>query len=170
MNQFPDTVDPTLFREAMSRLAAGVSVVTTADPDGTPFGLTATAVCSVSLEPPIVLACLASSSATHGAIMAGKRFALNFLGHADADLAERFSSSETDKFIDIPWRAGSAGCPVLPGALAVCECLLERAVPVGDHTVFFGRVVNMEIASGGSNDPLIYFKGLYQSLSEREEP
>ena len=170
MNQFPDTVEPTLFREAMSRLAAGVSVVTTADPDDTPFGLTATAVCSVSLEPPIVLACLASSSATHGAIMAGKRFALNFLGQADADLAERFSSSATDKFIGVSWRAGSAGCPVLPRALAVCECLLERAVPVGDHTVFFGRVVNMEIAGGDSDDPLIYFKGLYQSLSECEEP
>ena len=169
MNQSPDPVDPTRFREAMSQLAAGVSVVTSADSDGTPFGLTATAVCSVSLEPPIVLACLASSSATHGAIMAGKRFALNFLGRADTDLAQRFSSSATDKFIGVSWRAGSAGCPVLPGALAVCECLLERAVPVGDHTVLFGRVVNVEIAGGSPDDPLIYFRGLYQSLSESEE-
>ena len=169
MNQFADTVDPTRFREAMSLLAAGVSVVTSAGSDGTPYGLTATAVCSVSLEPPIVLACLASSSATHGTIVASNRFALNFLAQADADLAQRFSSSATDKFIGVEWRAGSEGSPILPGVLAVCQCLLERAVPVGDHTVFFGRVVNMEIPGGGPDDPLIYFKGLYQSLAESEE-
>jgi flavin reductase ActVB len=169
VNQFPDTVDPTQFREAMSRLAAGVSIVTSAAADGTPYGLTATAVCSVSLEPPIVLASLASSSATHEAITAGRRFALNFLGREDADLARRFSSSAMNKFVGVSWRAGSAGCPVLPGALAVCECLVERAIPVGDHTVFFGRVVHMEIAGDIDDDPLIYFKGLYQSLWESEQ-
>ena len=169
MNQFPDSVDPILFREAMSRLAAGVSVVTSADPDGTPFGLTATAVCSVSLEPPIVLACLSSSSATHAAVMAGERFAINFLGQADADLAQRFSSTATDKFVGVPWQAGLAGCPVFPGALAVCECILDRAVEVGDHTVFFGRVVSIELADDSQDDPLIYFKGLFDSLSGNEE-
>lgn len=169
MSQFPEPVEPTRFREAMSCLAAGVSVVTAVDPDGTPYGLTATAVCSVSLEPPMVLACLASSSATHGAIVTGNRFAVNFLGIRDAELARHFSSSATDKFVGVSWRAGSSGCPVFPGALAVCECRLERAVPVGDHTVFFGLVVNVEIADRPSNDPLIHFKGIFESLSNGGE-
>ncbi|MFQ5530268.1 MAG: flavin reductase family protein [Gemmatimonadota bacterium] len=164
MSQFPDSVDPALFRDAMSRLAAGVSIVTTVDPDDAPFGLTATAVCSVSLEPPIVLASLASSSATHDAVTAGARFALNFLGQGNADLARRFSTSATDKFVGVPWRAGATGCPVFPDALAVCECLLERAVPAGDHTVFFGRVVSVGVEDR-PNDPLIYFRGSYEALS-----
>ncbi len=149
----------------MRRLAAGVSVVTTADPDGTPFGLTATAVCSVSIEPPVILACLASSSATHEAVMAGERFAINFLGQQDAELARRFSGAATDKFVGVPWRAGATGCPVFPSALAVCECIMERVVRAGDHTVFFGQVVNIEIADGMPNDPLIYFRGAYGALS-----
>lgn len=170
MSQFPESVDPTRFRKAMGCLAAGVSIVTSADADGTPFGLTATAVCSVSLDPPIVLACLAASSTTHGAIMIGNRFALNFLGQRDAELARRFSSTATDKFVGVSWRAGPSGCPVFPGALAVCECVVEQAVSAGDHTVFFGRVVNVEIADGAECDPLIHFLSSYRSLTESEEP
>jgi 3-hydroxy-9,10-secoandrosta-1,3,5(10)-triene-9,17-dione monooxygenase reductase component len=165
VSQFPEPVDPARLREAMRRLAAGVSVVTSADPDGMPFGLTATAVCSVSIEPPVILACLASSSATHDAVTARGRFAINFLGQRDAKLARRFSSSATDKFVGVSWRAGAAGCPVFPGVLAVCECLVERAVRAGDHTVFFGQVVNIEIPDTMPNDPLIYFRGEYGALS-----
>lgn len=161
MSKFVESVDPSLFREAMSRLASGVSIVTSADPAGTPFGLTATAVCSVSVEPPIVLASLASTSATHDALAAGGRFALNFLSTASADLARRFSSSAPDKFIGVEWTAGVTGCPVLPDALAVCECVLERTVPAGDHTVFFGRVVDV-VVEQESDDPLIYFRGSYE--------
>jgi flavin reductase (DIM6/NTAB) family NADH-FMN oxidoreductase RutF len=161
VSKFVESVDPSLFREAMSRLASGVSILTSADPEGAPFGLTATAVCSVSLEPPLVLASLASTSATHAAVVAGGRFALNFLSGADADLARRFSSSASDKFVGVEWTAGITGCPVLPDTLAVCECVLERTVPAGDHTVFFGRVVGV-VVEQESDDPLIYFRGSYE--------
>lgn len=169
MSQFPDPVDPARLREAMRRLAAGVSVVTSTDPGGAPFGLTATAVCSVSIEPPVILACLASSSSTHEAITACERFAINFLGQRDAELARRFSSSATDKFVGVSWKAGATGCPVFSDALAVCECLVERVIQAGDHTVFFGQVVNIEIADGMPGDPLIYFRGAYGALSGGEE-
>ncbi len=161
MSKFVESVDPSLFREAMSRLASGVSIVTSADTEGAPFGLTATAVCSVSLEPPIVLASLASTSATHDAVVAGARFALNFLSRTNADLAGRFSSSATDKFVGLEWTPGVTGCPVLPDALAVCECVLERTVPAGDHSVFFGRVVGVGIEEG-QGEPLIHFRGSYE--------
>jgi len=162
VSQFVESVDPSLFREAMSRLAAGVSIVTSADPEGSPFGLTATAVCSVSLEPPIVLASLASTSSTHDAVVTGERFALNFLSSANAALARRFSSAAPDKFVGLDWTTGVTGCPVFRDALAVCECVLERTVPAGDHTVFFGRVVGIGIEEE-SDDPLIYFRGSYES-------
>ncbi|MDH3297383.1 MAG: flavin reductase family protein [Gemmatimonadota bacterium] len=164
MSQFPDAVDAARFRDAMSRLATGVSIVTTADADGAPFGLTATAVCSVSLEPPIVLASLAASSATHAAIRVTERFALNFLGRRNADLARRFSSSATDKFVGVDWRPGVTGCPVLPAALAVCECELERTVQVGDHSVYFGQVLRVGV-DDDSDDPLVYFRGSYEGLA-----
>ena len=156
----------TRFRDAMSRLASGVSVVTSVDAGGNPFGLTATAVCSVSLEPPIVLVCLATSSATHDAVTATKRFAINFLARDQADLARLFSTSSTDKFDEVEWQGGATGCPVIPGALAACECELDRSVAAGDHTVFLGRVVTISAEDEDSSEPLVYFRGAYGISAE----
>jgi flavin reductase (DIM6/NTAB) family NADH-FMN oxidoreductase RutF len=154
----------------MGRLAAGVSVVTSINSEGDPSGLTATAVCSVSLEPPMVLACLATSSATHDAVMVANRFAINFLARDQADLARRFSTSATDKFDDVEWLEGLTGCPVFPGVLAACECELDRSVAAGDHTVFLGRVVTIRSDDEHSSDPLVYFRGAYGISTERDGP
>lgn len=153
------------FRAAMSRLAAGVSIVSALDEDGAPRGLTATAVCSVSLRPPLVLASLSTDSTTHAAVEATGAFALNLLGRGEEDLARRFARPADAKFAGVAWAAGVTGCPTLPEALAVCECALERSVPAGDHTLFLGRVVHVAVNQAVPNDPLIYFAGAYEALS-----
>lgn len=169
MAAFPDsdaeTVGPGAFRAAMSRLAAGVSIVTSRDAEGNPRGLTATAVCSVSLHPPLVLASLSTGSTTHAAVEAAGAFALNLLGRGEEDLARRFAGRSDGKFDGVAWETGATGCPTIPGSLAVCECALERTVPAGDHTLFLGRVVRVGVNGGVPNDPLIYFAGGYGALS-----
>lgn len=162
----PGGVDPFEFREAMSRLAAGVSVVATLDAEGAPCGMTATAVCSVSLDPPLVLASLSDEAATHAAVSASRVFSLNFLGRGEERLARRFATSVGGKFEGVRWRSGAAtGSPVLPEALAACECELEKSVDAGDHTLFVGRVVRVTVNRAVSNDPLLYFRGAYRALS-----
>lgn len=166
---FPDpdveAVGPGQFRAAMSRLAAGVSIVTSVDAEGHPRGLTATAVCSVSLRPPLVLASLSTGSSTHAAVEAAGAFALNLLGRGEEELAHRFAGRSDEKFEGVHWEVGTTGCPTIPDALAVCECTLERMVAAGDHTLFLGRVVRVVINGGVPNDPLIYFAGEYGALS-----
>jgi len=161
----PSSVDTLEFRAAMSRLAAGVSIVTATDGEGRPRGLTATAVCSVSLRPPLVLASVSNDSTTNAAIVATRAFALNFLGRGEEELARRFAGMAGAKFEGVGWVAGAGGCPVFPEALASCECLLEQAVPAGDHTLFVGRVVRVRVNASAANDPLIHFAGAYGALS-----
>lgn len=169
MNQShePQGVDLLDFRVAMSRLAAGVSIVTAMSSAGRPSGMTATAVCSVSLEPQLVLASLSTGSATQRAVEETKHFALNFLGRGEEGLARRFAGPSTEKFTGVTWDRGLTGCPVIPEALAVCECELERAVRAGDHTVCIGRVVRVSVNDRVPNDPLIHFCGAYSALSGR---
>ncbi|MFW6085286.1 MAG: flavin reductase family protein [Gemmatimonadota bacterium] len=160
-----DAVGADEFRAAMSRLAAGVSIVTSTGSDGGPRGLTATAICSVSLMPPLVLASLHDGSATGEAVTATGAFVLNFLGRGEEELARRFADATAEKFAEVDWEPGATGCPTIPEALAVCECTLEKAVPAGDHTLFVGRVVRVSVNRAVPNDPLIYFAGAYGALS-----
>lgn len=160
-----DAVGPGEFREAMGRLAAGVSVVTSVDSEGLPRGLTATAVCSVSLVPPLVLASVSRGTSTHAAIEHAQVFALNLLGRGEEEVARRFALASESKFADLDWREGVTGSPTLSEALAVCECELEQAVPAGDHTLFIGRVVRIDLNRSVPNDPLIYFSGRYEAIS-----
>ncbi|MGI9038339.1 MAG: flavin reductase family protein [Gemmatimonadota bacterium] len=166
----PGPVDQVDFRVAMSRLAAGVSIVTALNAEGRPCGMTATAVCSVSLEPPLVLASLSNGSATLAAVEETGQFALNFLGRGEEALARRFAGLTAEKFDGVAWESGITGSPVVPDALAVCECELDRAVLAGDHTVCIGRVVRIAVNDGVPNDPLIYFCGAYSALSGRRAP
>lgn len=158
-------VTPHVLREVLGRLANGVSVVTAMDPDGRPQGLTATAVCSVSLEPPLVLACLGRESQTHQAIGSSGRYALNFLPAAGRELADRFATREPDKFDGVEWTAGPGGTPLVSTALSWVECEVYRVVEAGDHTIFIGLVA----AAGAPNpeeEPLLHFRGRYGTIGE----
>ncbi len=158
------TIDPDRFRAALAHLAAGVVIVTTRDTDGEPHGMTATAVCSVSVEPPLVMVCMARDATTHGVVTRSGIFALNFLSVSGEDLARRFATQRSDKFGDVASVSGETGAPVLQGALAHCDCAVVQSVAAGDHTIFVGRVVNAGVQADPRGGPLLYYRGRYVQI------
>lgn len=125
--------------------------------------MTATAVCSVSLEPPLVMACMSRESATHGAVESSGVFAINVLPVSALELAGRFASRSDEKFADVDLTRGETGAPLLAAALAHCDCRVERSVEAGDHTIFIGRVLSVH-APDDADGPLLYFRGSYGSV------
>lgn len=161
-------VDPPDFRRALAQLAGGVVVVTSADSGGRPAGVTATAVSSVSLEPPLVLVCLGAKSRTRETIASSGRYAINVLASGHRSHAERFATAGDGKFDGLTWESGRFGCPVLPGSIAVCECEVEQTVEAGDHTIFIGRVTGVTATDSAQNRPLLWFRGRYGRLSAED--
>ena len=157
-------VTPSEFRNVLGHLAGGVTVVTTRDPSGALRGLTATAVTSVSLEPPMVLACVGADSDTHHAISASGSFAISVLGADDRAVADRFASSSDDKFDGIEVRPDETAAPVPDRAIAWCRATVVHEVPAGDHTVFIGRVEEAGTSGGSDPAPLIHYRGRYAEL------
>lgn len=162
------SLTPGTFREVMGRLAGGVTVVTALDGDGHPRGFTATAVCSVSLDPPLVLVCVAREARTPAAIREAGRYALNFLCSGDASSSDRFAASEGSKFEGVDWAAAPGGAPLLSGVLAWVECEVEFDVEAGDHTIFVGRVTAAEVEMANES-PLVHFGGRYHTVEALDE-
>jgi flavin reductase (DIM6/NTAB) family NADH-FMN oxidoreductase RutF len=148
------------FREVISHFASGVTVVTTVH-DGRPYGTTASAVTSLSLEPPMLLVCLNRESETGRAIGSSGHFAVNILGAGHAELAERFAQKGGDKFDGVPTERGQWGEPLFEEAVATLECRVSEQAAVATHSVFFAEVVRAA-ARGGA--PLAYFKGQFSRL------
>lgn len=161
------TVPPRLFRRVLGRLAAGVAVVTTREGDR-PRGMTATAVCSVSLDPPLVLACLDRTSNTHAAVAASRIYALNLLAEGDEALARRFARDDPTKFEGLELGSAATGAPLLAEALAWCDCRVTEAVGAGDHTIFVGRVEAAGVGEAGGRRPLVYYRGRYGGVGSAE--
>ena len=151
---------PNEFRDVIGRFASGVTIITTLR-DGEPLGTTASAVSSLSLEPPMLLVCMNKSSSTGEAIGASRRFAVNILAEAQHDLAGRFARKGADKFQNVDVLAGTSGLPLLADALAHLECRVTEEATGGTHTVFLAEV---ETASGREGPPLAYFRGQFGYL------
>jgi flavin reductase (DIM6/NTAB) family NADH-FMN oxidoreductase RutF len=151
-------VGPDHFRSVMGHFATGVTVVTVATPDG-PVGLTANAVCSLSLEPLLLLVCFDNEARTLPAVRELGRFGVNVLSAGQEDLARLFASKlpEREKFAGVPHTVHD-GIPVIEGVLAWVGCRLERLIPGGDHTIGIGAV---ESAEAGEGEPLLWFRGGY---------
>lgn len=158
-------VSQSRFRSVLGRLAGGVAVVTSVEPDGTPRGLTATAVCSVSLDPPLVLASLDRGSRTHTAVEASGVYAINLLASDQEALAVRFARKEAGKFRGLEVETAATGAPVLGGAMGFLDCAVAREVPAGDHTLFVGGVEEADLR-GDAGRPLIYHMGRYGTLED----
>jgi len=151
------------FRRVLSHFTTGVTIVTTCDGDGRPTGLTASAFCSVSLDPPLVLVCVDHKSQSYPALRERGCFAINIL-HAEQEvISRRFASTRLDKFDGVPHTLSELGLPLVDGAIARLECTTVSMHVEGDHTIFVGRV---ERADAPSGEPLLYFKGKYERLSE----
>ncbi|HEY7076109.1 MAG TPA: flavin reductase family protein [Solirubrobacteraceae bacterium] len=152
------TCDRTVFREVVGHFATGVAVVT-ARRDGVDHGLTASAVASLSLEPPMLLVCLNRASVTHGALWAAGAYGVNVLTDAQAAIAIRFAGRDRQtKFAGLQVHYGPLGQPLLTDTLARLECRVTETVSGGTHTVFLGRVAHAEAAAGA---PLTYFRGRF---------
>ncbi|MBW3554408.1 MAG: flavin reductase family protein [Gemmatimonadetes bacterium] len=148
------------FRRILGHLATGVAVVSSTDPEsGVPRGLTANAVASVSLDPPLVLACVEHGAETHECIERAGAFAISILGADDETIARRFADYPADrKFAGAAYHTEVTGAPVLDEALGWVDCRVWATYDGGDHTIFVGEVV-----AGDAEDasPLLYFRGGY---------
>lgn len=153
-------IDPIEFRRVMGHFATGVAIVTTLDPQGQPCGLTANALCSVSLNPLLMLVCVERGADTHDCIRASGAFAVNVLAQDGGEsLSRRFSTWDVhDKFRGVAYREELTGAPVLQDALAWMDCRVAEALPGGDHTIYLGEVVAADAREGS---PLVYYRGGY---------
>ncbi len=150
------------FRRVLGHFATGVTILTTCDADGRPTGLTASAFCSVSLDPPLILVCVDHKSQSYPAIRDSGRFAVNILRDAQEAVSRRFATTRLDKFEGLAYRMSPGGLPLLDDALARLECRTVSAHVEGDHTIFVGRVEATHVDTG---QPLLYFRGQYQRLA-----
>ena len=156
-----DGFSPDEFRSALSAYATGVTVVTAVGPQG-PSGATANAVSSLSLEPPMMLACLDRGSRTLTSVRAQGRFGVNALAAGQAELARRFSVKhpEAEKWAGIEW-AERQGLPRLGGILLWVACELRDLIDGGDHLIVTGNVIEAE---GLDGQPLLFHRGDYRDL------
>ncbi|HKH42478.1 MAG TPA: flavin reductase family protein [Solirubrobacterales bacterium] len=156
-----DGVSPEEFRRALRAYATGVTVVTAVGADG-PSGATANAVTSLSLDPPMMLACLDRGSRTLTSVRAQGRFGVNVLAAGQADLAHRFSAKDPapEKWTGVEWTEGQ-GLPRLDGALVWVACELRDLIDGGDHLILTGNVIEAEARDG---QPLLFHRGDYRDL------
>ena len=156
------------FRRVMGSLASGVTVVTTRDRAGQPRGLTATAVCLVSLDPPLLLVCVDHNAECHEAFCTAGTFAVHLLREGQETLSRRFARKDSLKFEGVSHRQGVTGAPILADVLASVECRVHARYTGGDHTIFVGEAVHSSgIPPGEAGAPLVYFQGRYAHLGHR---
>jgi flavin reductase (NADH)/flavin reductase len=153
----------------MRRLAASVCLITTLHEDGVRHGLTATAVCSMTAEPPTLLCCLKLTSNSFLAIEKARAFAVNVLSADDQAIADRFSSTlpGTEKFALGEWTSLETGAPVLKSAIAVFDCALTQVVEVATHGILLGEVQALALHPDGAR-PLLYVDGAYGAFAHHE--
>jgi flavin reductase ActVB len=142
-------------REAMSRLPAGIVVVTTWI-SGRPWGTTVSSCCSLSMHPPLLLVCLANTAVSTKAILEQGCFGVNVLGTDQIEVARRAAALGVPKFIDdLALAEATMGTPAVKGSLAAIHCELYNALVVGDHTILVGEVG--DVVLGSFREPLIHF-------------
>jgi flavin reductase (DIM6/NTAB) family NADH-FMN oxidoreductase RutF len=151
------------FRDIMGSFASGISVVTTMTEEGEPFGLTCSAICSVSAEPPLLLSCVRTPSSTLDAIRARGRFAVNFLDAQAREVSQLFAAPGQDKFRQVGWHPGAAaGMPILERTIAHAECSVHQLVDAGDHVIILGHLIGGHVEE--SRFPLGYWRGSYVQM------
>jgi flavin reductase (DIM6/NTAB) family NADH-FMN oxidoreductase RutF len=153
-----------VFRQLLGRFATGVSILTARDASGRLAGMTANSLASVSLHPPLVSVCVEKHADMHPVLGGATRYVLNVLRQDQEELSRRFATHPLEQRLHgIPYRETEDGLIVLEGTLAHIECQRYADFPLGDHTLFVGRV------SGGKFEeglPLLYYRGGYGSLKQ----
>jgi len=160
----PSTIDPATFRSVLGRFASGVTVVTVRDKQLYDHGMTVSAFCSLSLEPPLVLICIEKSASLHAVLATGNtasQFAVNILESKQEELARRFAEEHPDRFEGVGFTRARTGAPILDDCVAIIECEVQSRHPAGDHTIVIGSVIASATSDGS---PLLYYRGGYATL------
>lgn len=148
--------DPRDFRKALGAFATGVTVITAADADGMPVGLTCNSFASVSLNPPLVLWSLLIYSQSMSVFQNASHFAVNVLGASQQNLAAQFAVRSDDRFAGVSWTVGLGGAPLLADCVASFQCRTADRYYGGDHVIFLGAV---EAYACNSGEPLLFTRG-----------
>ncbi|MBI0576908.1 flavin reductase family protein [Neobacillus cucumis] len=161
-NELLPLVDKERFRNVIGHFASGVSIITV-NHNGVDFGITASAVSSLSLEPPMLLVCVNKSTGTCHAISDEGSFTVNILVENQKELALKFARANTDKFNGVSFNYGELENPILTNTLAQLECRVVEEVTGGTHSVFLAEVVKAHAEEG---EPLVYFRGKFGQFLE----
>ena len=151
-------IDPRQLRDAFGAFLTGVTVVTAHSADGGPVGFTANSFASVSLDPPLLLVCLARTSRNFDNFTKAGGFAINILAESQKDISNTFARPSEDRFASIGWSNGPHGAPVIEGVAAWFDCSTHEVIEAGDHVILIGRV---EAFENGSANGLGYARGGY---------
>ncbi|MGE6917476.1 flavin reductase [Achromobacter kerstersii] len=154
-----NTFDSRELRRTLGAFTTGVTVVTTLDAEGRPFGVTANSFSSVSLDPPLILWSQSLKSSSYPAFRDAPRFVVNILADHQVPVSNRFAKSGGDKFEGVGYRAGEGGVPILDDCAAYLECEKIAAYPGGDHVIYLGQVHNLHRAG---QRPLAFGDGAYR--------
>jgi len=159
-------IDPRALRNAFGAFMTGVTVVTTHDQDGNPLGFTANSFTSVSLDPPLVLVCLANSSSNYDAFNSAAGFAVNVLAEDQKEVSNTFARPVEDRFAAVTWKNGPQGSPVFDGVSAWFDCSMFNRVEAGDHLILIGEVKAFE---NNTHPGLGYARGAYVTPAAEAE-
>lgn len=158
-------VDHASFRAAMARFPGAVTIITARQGEER-RGITATAVCSVSADPPSLLVCVNRKTGTCAAIRETRAFNVNLLPDPASPLAMRFAGAEgvtgEDKFAEGSWAADGRGLPLLGEALIGFSCEVSEMIEAGSHTVFIGEILDIRLSDGA---PLVYEQSRFHRLA-----
>ncbi len=155
------TVDQHSFRAVLGRFSSGVTVVTTRDKRKRDQGMTVSAFCSVSLEPPLVLICIEHSASLYNSLDKATHFTANILSEGQEAVARRFAEREANRFEGLGFSRGKNGMVVLDDILGYVECDVVARHETGDHDIIVGSV---EAAVANEGKPLLYYRGGYAQL------
>ena len=160
------SIDAQSLRRALGTFATGVTVVTTMDADGAPRGFTANSFTSVSLDPPLVLVCLAKTAASCPVFRVSQSYAVNILCEDQKTVSTAFSSRTADRFATVDWSTRITGSPIIAGVVAWLDCCMHEVIDAGDHYILIGRIVDYDYAA---SSPLGFCRGAYVSFGLARE-
>lgn len=160
--EFISGSDQRTLRDAMGCFATGITVLTTCDQNGRPVGLTANSFASVSLDPPLVLVCLAKTVGSLPAFNEGSAFAVNILHMGQQPVSNLFASKGRDRFAETKCETWDHNVPIISNSLANFECIKKNEIEQGDHIILIGEVVRARFEK--HRDPLLYYSGKYRRL------
>lgn len=155
------TIDPDEFRAVLGRFASGVTILTARDTEGQDHGMTVSAFCSVSLVPPLVLACIDRAADMQDVLRKASHFGISILQEGQEALSRRFAELPSNRFEGVGYKRGESGVVLVEDALAHLECRKVDRHDAGDHAIYVGEV---EWTDCGEGRPLLYYRGGYAQI------